>query len=134
MYSIVKPHLPLITNCVEFQLTTLPPPPTISLRQDFERRVRLPIHRKAPYARSPTPQFDTSMPDIRGRYGDSGSDISGTFSLPDIKLRSMSSRGMKIPKPPGEAGRKNSGGFNLEQELGWTQAEYAELMVGFGFV
>ena len=135
MYSTVKPHLPLITNRVEFQLTSLPPPPTISLRQDFGRRVRSPIYRITPYVRSLSPKFNASMPNIMGRYGDSDSDISGTFSLPpDIKLRSTSSRGMKIPKPPGEAGRKNSGGFNLEQELGWTQAKYVELMVSSGFV
>jgi len=35
----------------------------------------------------------------------------------------------KIPKPPGEAGRKNSGGFNLQEVLGWNDNKYKEFMV-----
>jgi len=35
----------------------------------------------------------------------------------------------KIPKPPGEAGRKNCGGYNLEAELNWTHSKYEEFMV-----
>jgi hypothetical protein len=36
-----------------------------------------------------------------------------------------------VPKPPGEAGRRNSGGFNLEKALGWEAERYNDLMVSF---
>jgi hypothetical protein len=35
----------------------------------------------------------------------------------------------KIPKPPGEAGRKNSGGFNLQEVLGWNDNKYKKFLV-----
>lgn len=36
-----------------------------------------------------------------------------------------------VPKPPGEAGRRNSGGFNLEKALGCEAERYNDLMVSF---
>ncbi|KAF8878984.1 hypothetical protein CPB84DRAFT_1852221 [Gymnopilus junonius] len=30
----------------------------------------------------------------------------------------------KVAKPPGKAGRKNCGGFNLEKALGWDEEKY----------
>lgn len=40
----------------------------------------------------------------------------------------------KIPKPPGEAGRKNSGGFNLQEVLGWDDDKYKKFMVSYAFL
>ena len=34
-----------------------------------------------------------------------------------------------IPKPAGEAGKFNSGGFNLEKELGWNRKQFSEFTV-----
>jgi len=34
-----------------------------------------------------------------------------------------------IPKPRGEAGKVNSGGYNLENALGWTEKRYEEFDV-----
>ncbi|KAI5895821.1 uncharacterized protein SCHCODRAFT_02496431 [Schizophyllum commune H4-8] len=34
----------------------------------------------------------------------------------------------KIPKPPGEPGRPNSGGYNLEEKLGWPRKKYREVL------
>ena len=35
----------------------------------------------------------------------------------------------KIPKPPGEAGRPCSGGYNLRDVLGWTKADFDKIQV-----
>ncbi|KJA14388.1 hypothetical protein HYPSUDRAFT_208735 [Hypholoma sublateritium FD-334 SS-4] len=34
--------------------------------------------------------------------------------------------GFLIPKPPGEAGRANSGGYNLQEKLGWDEKRFKE--------
>ena len=36
-----------------------------------------------------------------------------------------------IPKPAGEAGKANSGSYNLERSLGWTKRRYEEFEVSF---
>lgn len=35
----------------------------------------------------------------------------------------------KIPKPPGEAGRPQSGGYNLQDKLGWNDRTYESVVV-----
>jgi hypothetical protein len=35
----------------------------------------------------------------------------------------------KIPKPKGEAGRSNSGGYNLKEALGWEEKRYSDFTV-----
>ena len=37
----------------------------------------------------------------------------------------------KIPKPPGEAGRPGSGGFNLEETLGWPKEYFNKIQVRY---
>ena len=37
----------------------------------------------------------------------------------------------KIPKPPGEAGRPKSGGYKLEEALGWGKEDFAVIQVSF---
>jgi hypothetical protein len=39
--------------------------------------------------------------------------------------------GNKISKPPGEAGRPGSGGYNLVQVVNWTPRKFALLRVCF---
>jgi hypothetical protein len=136
MSQFVNPHLPLITNRVEFRFTALLPPPTITLRQDFRRIARRQTHRhNTPYGHAHscecTPQRLTPLPDFGTTVSDD-SDLSELSSMPDNDdNESTSSKVDKIPKPPGEAGRKNSGGFNLEKALGWTPAKYNKLTVNF---
>jgi hypothetical protein len=129
----VKPHLPLITCCIEFRLSHFLPP-AITLRQDLGKRLR--EHRqtrrrniaydRAHHARihvhsSPNP--DREDPDTNEQ-----SELSELPSDDDDQPK------MKIPKPPGEAGRKNCGGFNLEKALGLEEAKYSELVVSARFL
>jgi hypothetical protein len=37
----------------------------------------------------------------------------------------------KIPKPTGEVGRSNSGGYNLRKALGWEEQRYSEFTVSY---
>jgi hypothetical protein len=37
----------------------------------------------------------------------------------------------RIPKPKGEAGRSNSGGYNLMDALGWEEKRYHEFTVSY---
>lgn len=127
MSYLVRQHLPLITNHIKFQFATLPSPPPITLRQNLERKVRRQIGRnKTPYTRSrPRECTPSHLPPLLAPSDDS--DLSDFPSETDDN--SVVDKVSKIPKPPGEAGRKNCGGFNLEKELGWGQAKYNELMV-----
>ena len=94
------------------------------------RRVRLatPPRVRAPSA--PTRRRDTSgqhssTDDSSGGEDDSPS--GDTSSGSDNEFKSDSELGdeiddMKIPKPPGEAGRPGRGGYTLERTLNWTPA------------
>lgn len=39
--------------------------------------------------------------------------------------------GTKVPKPPGTVGRPQSGGYNLQNELGWNDMTYQSILVSF---
>jgi hypothetical protein len=60
-------------------------------------------------------------------------DESGLTDLPESEDE-LSLPVAKIPKPPGEAGRKNSGGFNLQEVLGWNDDKYKKFMVSYAFL
>ncbi|KDR76617.1 hypothetical protein GALMADRAFT_139530 [Galerina marginata CBS 339.88] len=123
-----KSHLPLITTRVEFTFNTLPPPPQITTRRDFGAHIkRGGRHNSVPYSR-PKPREGTPA---RARsvgfnlQSDSSlSELSDTESeSDDDKVPSTSGL---IPKPSGEAGKANSGGYNLQEALGWTKKRYDE--------
>jgi hypothetical protein len=128
----VKPHPPLISTRIEFQINHLPPPPSITLRQDLGRHVKHRIRRKnIPYSRRiPEVSEHSSHEEI-----DSGSplsSISGCETSEDEDMVNVTvGQKKKVPKPPGEAGRRNSGGFNLEKALGWEVERYNDMIVSF---
>jgi hypothetical protein len=45
------------------------------------------------------------------------------------ELESEGDVSKKIPKPPGEAGRPQSGGYNLQDKLGWNDRTYESIIV-----
>lgn len=123
----VKPHLPLITSRVEFRLNHFQLPPAITLRQDLGKRLR--EHRQTrplniPYDRTHRPRIHTHGSPNPDTDTDNQSELSELPSAYDDEQPKV-----KIPKPPGEAGRRNCGGFNLEKALGWEEAKYNELVV-----
>jgi hypothetical protein len=129
----VKSHLPLITARIEFQLKELPPPPQITLRRDLGAHLRRQArHNSVPYSRctsEETPvrnhrqsvRFDLRSVSPLSEMSDSGSSSDEDSSdTPNT-----------IPKPKGEAGRSNSGGYNLKNALGWEEERYSEFTVSY---
>jgi len=123
----VHPHQPLITQRVKFRLKRLPPLTTIiTLRQDLGNRAKRQVRRSRtpydyqPFARESAPRF---TPDVE-RADTPDSDLSYSTSESESDEERDVNFTAKIPKPPGEAGRKNCGGFNLEGELGWERDKY----------
>ena len=39
--------------------------------------------------------------------------------------------GTKVPKPSGTVGRPQSGGYNLQDKLGWNDTTYQSILVSF---
>lgn len=120
----IKCHLPLITTRIEFQFSVLPPPPQITPRRDLGAAIRRQTRRATPYTRSnqgATPityHAESPLTEIEG--SDSGDSDTGTS---DTGISD------KILKPKGEAGRKNSGGYNLQLAIGWEDEEFAKFTV-----
>lgn len=120
----IKSHLPLITTHIEFQFNVLPPPPLVTTRQDLGARIRRQVrHKSTPYSRprhicketrvrSRSVTFDHESESVLSEISDSDEDSEGSVNL------------NKIPKPNGEAGRANSGGYNLEKALGWEEKRF----------
>ncbi len=125
----IKSHLPLITTHVEFQFSVLSLPPPVTMRRDLGARIRRQVHHKSPYgrprhirketgAKSPSVVLDPT--DLDSDLSDSESDSNDSEGCGNLN---------KIPKPSGEAGRTNSGGYNLERTLGWEEKRFATFTV-----
>lgn len=124
----VKCHLPLITTRIEFKFNVLSTPPQITPRRDFGAHIRRQNRRDsvAPYSRSThfrdvTParsvifdRSDSETPPLASDHSSSSDDENG-FE--------------KIRKPPGEAGRVNSGGYDLQTALGWDYEQFNKFCV-----
>lgn len=125
----VKAHLPLITNRIEFRFNSLPAPPQITPRRELGPHIRRQARRSSvPYSR---PRLVREKTPARAQVRSesplsnlSDSESSEDESEPDIR----------IPKPAGEVGRSNSGGYNLEKALGWNEKRFNEFIVSHGHI
>jgi hypothetical protein len=54
---------------------------------------------------------------------------SSSDSDSDSSVSSVNSKDGLIPKPRGEWGRPNRGGYNLEKALGWNPRQYKKAKV-----
>ena len=124
MFFPVKQPLPLITSRVEFKFNKFPSLPPITLRQSHEKSLRTIRRSRTPYARTRTLHRQLSSSDEEDPTERT------TSESPESEDETLVA---KIPKPPGEAGRKNSGGFNLQDELGWNDDKYKEFTVSYSF-
>ena len=124
----IKSHLPLITTCIEFQLKELPPPPQITPRCDLGAHLRRQARRNSvPYS---CPRFTSEDGPVRNQSTRpdpcSESPLSELSDSENDEKRNIPN---KIPKPKGEAGRSNSGGYNLKEALGWEEKCYSDFTV-----
>jgi hypothetical protein len=154
MDAQIDRHQPLITARLVFEPKAFPPPPIISARMEFPS-ISIPQR----YERSPTPEIRTrkrfSTPKRRYDttkttpkraatptrhptpidsqkavvFADVDSDSSLTSLATDSDPEEDGEASTKIPKPPGMVGRPNSGGYNLQDKLGWNDATYQSIVV-----
>lgn len=138
MNHFTKPHLPLISQRILFKKNRPPPTPTITQRLNLDQRIRradrvrfstsAPRHKsKEPGSASSRNPSRTSTPAL---VSDNLSDLSELSERSDDECSdSESTSGPNmIPKPPGAIGRK-SGGYNLEDALGWEGSKYKKMIV-----
>ena len=125
----VKLHLPLITTRTEFKLNTLPPLPEITPRRDLGAHIRHYARRSsAPYTRPKQTRVRARSVGFDVRSDSSMSELSSSEAS-EIEEDNPSTS--KIPKPNGEVGRTNSGGYNLQKALSWDALRYESFIVSY---
>ena len=109
----LNPHLPIITPRIEFSSSSHSHPPAII-----------------------TPRIDFADLWVGDNYGAShavSSDMDSDYEMDFDADEMLFNNNEKIPKPPGEPGRPNSGGYNIEKELSaWGADKISQVTVGSG--
>lgn len=144
-----KAHLPLISTNIRFEHKPLPPKPDITHRLNFAERIRraervrfaatTPRLRTGGIrrARSTTPSGPSSVTSTPVGEGPAEITLDDLTSEPELTESESegdspdpdASSWRMIPKPAGEAGRRGSGGYSLEEALGWDKDKYAAMIV-----
>ena len=60
---------------------------------------------------------------------DIGSPLTPTTDSDELDSEEDGGVGKKVPKPSGMAGRPQSGGYNLQDKLGWNDTTYQRILV-----
>lgn len=147
--AAIRRHLPLITARVKFseEVTTGHPRATHAIDFGYikQKRASSPVLRRSPSVPPTDDTIDTGSDTglspswidyddedvamvgaVDDREEHAGNrDGAGPSTIPPTK-RSL---GKKIPKPVGEAGRPNCGGYNLEKKLKWKKEDFEEIKV-----
>lgn len=145
--AAIRRHLPLITARIRFMEEICTEHPEAAHATNFayleERRTSVPP--RHPVAEDMTdgdseagasPSWidydDDDDVEMGGEGEDGGDHIGHRNEAGPSKVTSNNrpQRGKKIPKPVGEAGRPNSGGYNLERKLKWEKEVFEEIKVG----
>ena len=129
----LNPHLPIITPGIEFSsLSQSRPPTTITPRIDFADEWMTENNNSGSH----------TVSDFAPSVGDSdGEDLTAMnldlleSETSDDEQSLNNNRDIKVPKPPGEPGRPNSGGYNVKNELcAWGADKISQVMVGLNFL
>src|SRR6266702_3564631 len=132
---MISRHLPLITNHIRFSSVAMAPLPIITSRVNLPlRRVDVPSANRSPEERELTPSEDGEehYPENKSTKQDDGeSELSELSELEsEIDCDEPLRPAQKIPKPSGEPGRPNSGGYSIEDALiSWGKDEFGKVMV-----
>ena len=123
----LHPHLPIITPRIEFSsLSQSRPPATITPRIDFAE-LWIMENNSGSHAVS-----DVALSDDEGSTEmdlDSDNEINEML-LDNNHEMLLDNNNYPIPKPQGEPGRPNSGGYNIENELcAWGTDKISQVMV-----
>lgn len=132
--TMLSRHLPLITNRIHFASSAMAPLPTITPRADLPfLGVNIPPGSGNPAERELTPSEDSreSSPENKPNVNDGESELSELSELEsDIGSDEALRPAQKIPKPSGEPGRPNSGGYSIEDALvSWGKDEFGKVTV-----
>jgi hypothetical protein len=122
----VKCHLPLITTRIEFQFNVLSPHPQITLRRDLGAVIRRQARRATPYTRLNPRGVAVTAHRTAHRAESPLTDMDSDDSDGESEQIMQSH---KILKPKGEAGKSNSGGYNLQDAMGWEDKEFTTFTV-----
>lgn len=132
--SYIERHHPRITPRIEFYLKSRPPLPRITPRHSFDilthprydddltTDIEQPVPAEIPTSH-PVPD---AVPERQRQRSRSPSPVAGP-----------STTSSTVPKPKGEPGRPNSGGFCLEQslmDLNWSKEDIEKFNVCFFFL
>lgn len=149
MDAQIDRHQPLITARLVFVPKAFPPPPIISARMEFPS-----INVLQQYERSPTPEVriprkhlsitPRRAPTPTRRPTPINTQKSVAFNEVDINLESPltsvsgdsddepeseedGEASTRVPKPQGQPGRPQSGGYKLQDKLGWNDTTYESI-------
>jgi hypothetical protein len=90
------------------------------------RKPRSTTHDNVPYTKPKPIRFTTPGAKPVSRDADSDEDDESSTSLSESESSSDSE---KVLKPLGEPGRPRTGGYNIENAMGWKPAAFAKLKV-----
>lgn len=124
MHRSLGQHSPLITPRIEFKLQAAGGLPVITPRINFSEEWPA-------FTDNTVRESDKNLGDESGTMEDEDeSSDSDDDEHDEIPLARCNNR--KIPKPQGEPGRPNSGGYNIESELrGWSPDLLGNVTVSF---
>lgn len=124
--TMISRHLPLITHRIRFSTSAMDPLPAITPRVNLSLLGNSILPGNAERELTPSedgeggPQVDDGESEM-SELSELGSDIDSGEALHPAQ---------KIPKPPGEPGRPNSGGYSIEDALvSWGKDEFGGVMV-----
>lgn len=136
MDAQINRHLPLITARLVFAPKPSHPPPIITARMEFPsisflQRSPTPEARttrsRASTPRHPTPINTRSTVAFEDNQ-DLGSPLTSVSSENEVESEE-GENSTRIPKPPGTVGRPQSGGYSLQDKLGWNDMTYQSIIV-----
>lgn len=136
--TMIAQHVPLITNRIQFNFHPIAVLPVITARIQFTfDATEFGLEGGAPIEeRELTPSDDGSMK-MDGNNLSKQDDNDGESELTDLSESESDKEGCvfarsthKVPKPPGEPGRPNCGGYSLDDELmSWGKEELSKMTV-----
>ena len=143
MDAQIERHQPLITARIIFVPKAFPQPPIITARMEFPsitvfQHERSPTPEVTPRCATTSTRRPTRLTPIQTQkavaFEQVDKDLESPLTPASDKSDKSESEGVgstKTPKPPGSAGRPQSGGYNLQDTLGWNDTTYQSITVSF---
>jgi hypothetical protein len=105
MDTLISRHLPVITNRLQFFPQNICPPPVITPRINFAKRLASDCYDS---------NSDSDAMDINATPATPPADVGSDSGDETADLLAMETVDKKIPKPRGQAGHPGCGGYSLD--------------------